>query len=749
MGDIGDARDCVRIGNGAMCGVDGVDRGSQSVHDDSSRDAAMSQSEHGDEKNHEDEGDDDDDENQSFEKAVQYAEETLQLDRERFALKKPERTGKLFEYLKMLANIRSPQEHQSLRNIRARGACGTLIEAESNNSYHTDYLPILASDIDDNVISTVVEHVDMKFHGVRLFTKFCYDSFEGLPNQAMIQKHICVAHMLARECFPSLPSELYLAVAHRWTGHVRYNNNARNTTMPLIRCQLAMVWPHIVVHDPEELMCFYTTLNMRLTTLNADYQNPVDSSVLVMEKSRASLQTIFSHKVVNCKNCRTLSVQLADYESSDEDQITRDKFQQTSSANSRRRSGAQQQRHTKDDCVCKGSKLKIKESPTVYLCDVVFCPTTKEARLVTVDRSTLQSLDLHAIIPQQFDEDASKHLRFVRPEDAPKATDPIAWMPSRHSPFGKDLLLLCAHDNNKDLKALLKLTKTTERMLPAKNTELYELCTKLVRSVGSTPEAKQPNGAYANVVIQNITRNKSKGILYVNVQGRNARFCYLHGADHIAEDARVYFVIRPIYYSVNAYCNNPSCQTKITAYFDCMRKQHDRRLGKKSKKAKVDDDNDAAFFEIPEHDREMIRTKMHFEVSIESNLRDQLMMLVLEKHYNGPTIQAITLQQKPAAAVQLQDRKHDFDPDSSSDMEDDVVLGVKLPRHLLDAPYATKCAYMQRKHAQIEANKEQLERPSHCSYVRTRSQQTPFTITQTLIDASIHALRKPSALPST
>lgn len=729
---VGSSTNCRDVRNGSICRSASLDSCSNIVSDDEELSQESQASSTQATQQHVEM-----EEANNFSNIAREIEDTQQEEREQFAHKQLEQTGRLYSFLQASNNAKTSSSHSNLnqRDIRARGACCQLMECDSNESYHTNILPLIAADVDANVVSTVVEYTDMKYHGVRLFAKLCYESFEELPSPNVIERQLRSAHTLVVECFPDMQKSLVVGVVRKWNAHLRYNNYAKTTAKPLLRCALAIVWPHIVVRDPNELWCFLATLNMRLTALNPEFANPVDASVLLMAQSRASLQTVFSHKVVNCKHCRVLSQQIGEYESSDEEHQTHDKSTSTTTHRWERKS---------EPCLCNGSKRKIKESAVSVMCDLVLCATNQQPLVTNVDRSTIQSLKAHSIIPTDFDTDVSKSVMFKAPPDAPRTTDPIAWVTNRRSPFGRDLL--CAKDENKLQSKLMKL-KTTHRLLPAKHIELYKLCTQLIRSVGSSSQTlKQPDGPYSSVVVQNIAINTSKQMLYVNVQGRGARFCFLHGAEHVAEDARVYFCINPNYYTVNVYCNNTECQKTITSYFDWMRKEHENRMPNKKKKQKLDNEFSNSEPNITKEARDVLCTKMHLEISIESNLREKLMFLALKKHYCGPKVPNLVLQPNPTMAVQLEDRKLEFDPDSSSDIETDPELNVKLPRHLLHAPMTNKLAYLKRKHDRLDAKKEKRNGASHCAFVRTTSKETHFKVSKQLIDASIEALSAQSLL---
>ena len=582
--------------------------------------------------------------------------------------------------------------------VRARCSLG-VIQTNSNPEYHDQILPYLAADVDQNIINTVVENIDVKYHGVRLFVKLLYGTFEILPSQELIDAHFRIAHKLALECYPTEQKHLHNAVTRRWMPRLKYNNNGRGDSLPMARQSVAIVWPYIVTNDPNELACFWTTLDMRLTAHSPQFPNPVDVCALRLSSSRARLQTIYSHKVIPCRQCRVAVDGLANYESSDEENQTRP-ISAPHLANKRVR--------TPVTCVCNNDGVLVQDGCVEPYCELQWDVTTSQTHILRWNAAaflqearpcnTLTMMRMHSIVPN-----ASSHcqLRFLTPPDAPSSRDAIGFNVSHklHSPFGRDLL--CKLDENKFFSKILQM-KTTFRLKATEHMDLYQLCLSLIRKVGASfsaplklpaalckhetaDDASLVESPYAHIVVHDIACNVNKKRLYINVQGRGSKYCYLHGGEH-DEAVRVYFTISIDTFHVSVACNNPVCQKIITSYFDwlCAKKDHPKK--------KVTPN-------LTDVQMELLSKKMHYVISIEGDTRKKLMLLALDKHYTGPMERTFVLQTSQHASSQSVQSRESVDEDSmdDSDQELDMETCVMIPRRLLSSRLQDKLAFINKR----------------------------------------------------
>ena len=636
----------------------------------------------------------------AFEKTARTLRELANNERQKLKDKTPQQNGAIYAFLAKTCNDRSMMFN--LREVRARAARG-VIQVATNDEYHDLILKLAASDVDNNIVSSLTEHIDVKVHGVRLFVKLLYGTFDTLPSQDIMDAHFRVAHELALECFPGFRPEQDFAVTRQWVPRLKFNNNARGSTLPMARQTTAIVWPHIVIHEPNALACFWTTLDMRLTARNPEFPNPVDVSALKHATSQAKLQTVFSHKVVPCRLCQTAAENgLADYESSDEENRMRPIAQR----------GPKRAR-TPKTCECGNTRVRVQEGSVQPSCELRYDhsgthpPSIRISRWNSMSSKTHTTLSMHSIVPTYMDSDGSRALRFCPPPDAPLERDAIGFNCShkQHSPFGRDLL--CALDASKFHVNLRKL-KTTVRLKPSEHAELYQICTRLIRDVGAETnavrvwpmkqddDAKHEDSPYAHLVIHDIVLNTSKKRLYVNIQGRGSRFCYLNGSDHQDNAVRVFFTITLDTFHVSVFCNNAVCQSTITNYFEWIHAKQESK-----KKTAQPPPN------ISDSEMELLTKKMHYIVPITGNTRAKLMALALQKNYCGPSEQSLVLQEpiirqlsqhgnsmnnSQASSGSVGD--DDMDEWEDSDQELDPDTCSILPRRLLSCTIEDKLAFL-------------------------------------------------------
>lgn len=636
----------------------------------------------------------------AFDATVAQLMELHRAQQQLLKLKKSAIHGELFQHL--AAECKKIVFAQSA--VRARCSLGVL-QTNSNSEYHDQILPLVAADVDNKIVNTVVENIDVKYHGVRLFVKLLYGTFDTLPSQELIDTHFRIAHKLAMECFPTEQKHLHNAVTRRWMPRLKYNNNARGDSLPMARQSVAIVWPHIVINDPNELACFWTTLDMRLTAHSPQFANPVDVCALRLSSSRARLQTVYSHKIVPCRQCRVPVDGLANYESSDEENQTRP-IKSQHPANKRVR--------TPIACICNNEGIIVQEGSVEPYCELQWDSNTSQTYVLRWNAAafspqarsynTVEMLRLHSIVPNT----SHCQLPFFTPADAPSARDAIGFNVSHklHSPFGRDLL--CKLDENKFFSKILKM-KTTFRLKAAEHVELYQLCLSLIRNVGASFSAplKLPSALckqeaeagsvvespYAHLVIHDIACNTTKKRLYINVQGRGSKYCYLHGGEH-DETIRIYFTISIDSFYVSVACNNPACQKTITSYFDWL-------------SAKKDNPKKNVTPNLTDVEMELLSKKMHYVISIEGDTRKKLMQLALNKNYTGPMERTFTLRNsEPPSSQSMRSRESDnLDDDSmeDSDQEHDLETCVRIPRRLLDSPLEVKLAFINKRNTRKRA----------------------------------------------
>lgn len=657
----------------------------------------------------------------AFVATVNMLRELKKSQRELLASKVPENRSKIFAHL-----ARQSMDSKNVfvaRDVRARATQG-VIQVSSNDDYHTKILPLIASDVDNNTVSTLFEYIDVKYHGVRLFAKLLYGTFDTLPTQDIIDTHYRIAYKLATECFPIADTTIYDAATRQWIPRFKYNNNARADSLPMARQSTAIVWPHIVVHDPEELLRFWKVLDMRLTEHSPQFANPVDMSALRISSSRARLQSVFSHKSVPCRNCRVLVDGLANYESSDEECQTRPKYQQQPSKRQR----------VVTKCVCDDRGIVVQEGsvqPTSELrwndhalfgAHILRWNTnvfSQQAKRLT----TLEMLQLHSIIPVYADSERSRVVRFHSPVDAPNERDAIGYNVNdkQHSPFGRDIL--CKLDSNKFFTKILKM-KTTVPFEAVDHIDLYRLCTDLIRKVGSpanlplklpckqeidsnNDDNKRDDHPYAHIVIHDIVCNTTKKRLYINVQGRGSKYCYLHGADHT--EARIYFTIAIETFYVSVSCNDPSCQKITTSYFDWL-------IAKKepSKKKKQIDEP-----KLTDEQKDLLNTKMYYVIPIDGDARTKLTRLSLNKEYTGPKTLSLALQQSLPSSSSSNSQRQCINSsyeneisEDDSDQELDHETQTWIPRRIVGASLSEKIAFINKRNARKRAKKSNQTIPT-------------------------------------
>lgn len=626
---------------------------------------------------------------------------SMQKERNDFITKDSPNQGLLYDYLKTQSTATSQVFNAD--SVRARGANGSSIVTRSNDEYHNKILPMVVSDIDNNIASTLCEYTDMKINHVRLFVRFCYGSVYQLPSDTLMQRHILMAHALALECFPNLKinGRTHEAVVRRWHPRIKYPNISSTTSPPMLRMAIAIVWPTIVLQNMDALVCFWSTLDMRLTAQCPEFANPVDFNCLRIDRARCRLQTILSHKTTNCAQCQTLNQTVGEYESSDEEHSikphSRNMHQEVCSA-------------------CQGTARKIRESIVVPLCNVYTDMQSGESHIMTVDnQSTTSLLHSHSIIPSFDDEQNSRDLVFESPHDAPSRDDVLAnnCASAKYTPFHRELL--CKLDANK-FQSNLDKKKTTVRLNGTEHGNIFTLCTDLIRQVGYVQpkfddlhlEQKTEVGPYAFTVVHNVTFNQSKKTLYVDVQGRGARYCFLHGGEH-DKDVRVFFCINVAYFNVTACCKHPQCFAKVKEYRD-----HAQSVAK----AKKNPNKLINVLTLSDEEQSIIANKMTVDVPLE--VRDRLTVMTLGKHYCGLLPQRVTLQpceQMQPSYVDVANMQFNNDMDSSSDTEFDSQTGMKLPRHLLQASLLAKTEYVNQKRKRKLVHKDNLCEPKTTSFV--------------------------------
>ena len=695
----------------------------------------------------------------AFDETSKRLRELATTEREALAKKRPQESGKLYAFLaNRFSKLQQNQSMWTAGAVRARAA-KLAIESTSNDEYHDLILAKVASDVDDCIVSTLSETVDIKLHGVRLFVKLLYGTFNSLPSPETIDSHFRAAHKLVMECFPSQNHEHHhYGVTRQWTPRLKLNNKSRTDMLPMARQSMAIVWPHIVIKDPNALMCFWTTLDMRLTAMTPEFANPVDVSVLRNGLERARLQTVFSHRVVNCRSCQTKVVDaLAEYESSDEENKVRPIVRPPPPKNNKRQ-------QTPKPCECSDTLVRVQEGTVQPICELrrdaqaqtrILRWRNGAVRPLPGEQpanplSTHDMLDIHSIIPTQSDADNSQELQFHVPVDAPMSNDAIGLNANnqKHSPFGRDLL--CALDRN-PFHTKHEKSKTYKLMMRAEHAPLYKLCTELIRKVGSTPqtpsnfrfkqelkevdETKQPSSSYEHIVAHNISCHTMRKRLYINVQGRGSRFCFLHNGHH-DNDVRVFFVISLTTFHVTAFCNAPKCQRTISAYFEWIQAKHDPK--KTHDQPNISDDA-----------MERLTTKMQYVVPIEGNTRKALTWLALNKHYSGPSEQTMALlnpQRQPLAPSQSScamsrgsssqsSNNGNDDMDEDDDEEEDQVIdkdtGLYLPSSLINASRDVKVAFLEarrerkkRKHQDKQHDQQHSARYSSFVELNHGSRQT-------------------------
>ncbi len=430
----------------------------------------------------------------------------------------------------------------------------------------------LANDLaSENIAMTYSDVVELKAgtSGATLFAKLNYRSVVGLVPDTSLDKHIAIAQELVSHCFPENTRNLTALVSE---PRVRIAKTERMA--PLVCKTMYLIWPYIVIHDMRQFLVFWKTLDMRISAQDPFYSNIVDAHIDA--STRVRIRKIGCYRVTRCKHCKPItapivtSSTLADFDFSDSDTSdvetntpTRNNSlsslslsqQSQTSENSRSQSPFQTCYH----CV-KGKVISPYETLQHYAYLNIASTTQGLNKNFFLDMPMLEQLQYSCIVrtQQEQDENNQESVKFQIPDDAPNPQDRSHTMSgcpqdimqrdcdNKSIGYGCNFILYATEA--KKMRQLAN-AKTNEMLIPQMRPDLFMLCTKVIRTV---------NKVYEHLVASQITIRHGKNDIFVNVQGKNQKFCFLYGAEHV--DNRVAFVIRPKSNSVFVQCFFPECQ---------------------------------------------------------------------------------------------------------------------------------------------------------------------------------------------
>jgi len=404
--------------------------------------------------------------------------------------------------------------------IIAKTATLKEIRIPSTDYWHTEMLPRLASDLDKGILSTLVERPKIETDGVRLCVRLRYCTFVEL-NESAQERHLRIAADLAMECFPNQdPTSYTMYVAASTTGKITYHRHRPQECLHMCSYSFQLIWPAMpVIRQSRFLRLFWMALDLRIRKQDAFYANVVDHRVYHPKDNTARLQALYAHKSTPCIPCRDFAndgrnvEEIGDYESSMDDD-NEDMYRGRSEAGL---------------CDCtKGKKIapysydlheifRRNEQNTEWEIEQTNFNETKGEREV----STLEKLRNMSIVPSRENR-IGPDIVFHIPSDSPDLHDTSVAIQDSPKVF--------EHNEQKTLQR----QRSSELVDRQQHPEVYTLCDNVIRLV-SPP-------IYTDLVSQRVTLQHKSKMIFVDVQGRNRRYCFLHGGEH---HKSIYFIIQP------------------------------------------------------------------------------------------------------------------------------------------------------------------------------------------------------------
>jgi len=408
--------------------------------------------------------------------------------------------------------------------------------------------------------------------GAVLHVKLKYRSVVGLVPDSSLDKHIRIAQELVAQCFPQNTHDMTVLVSDPIVKLARTNPER---SQPLLCKTMYLIWPYIVIHEIFPFIIFWKTLDMRISAQDPFYSNVVDAHLV--STSQLRLRRAGCHRVTACKYCKVPKAQpissaaCADFEFSESDisdyeapvaPLNRTgsfssslSLSQQSNSRSSENSRSQSPFQTCYHCI-KGKVVSAYEVLHSY--GYVSDNTNVINKRFFDTMPMLEQLQYSCIVrtQEQQDKDEQEDVCFQVPEDAPGPDDRshaaggcpqdvVKTNCGGSIGYGCNFILYASEAKRMRQFAT---AKTNEVLSPQMRPDLFALCTRVIRTV---------NPIYQYLVASHITLRHAKKDICVNVQGKNMRFCFLHGSEH--PNNRIYFVIRPRTNSVTVQCFFEEC----------------------------------------------------------------------------------------------------------------------------------------------------------------------------------------------
>jgi len=595
--------------------------------------------------------------------------EMTRYARTKLRAKRAEVNGSLFKYHQQCKTKKSYVEEKLAFTSTSGWIATTPIQ------YRTRYLPCIANDVDANIITSLVECVAIqgKFKSVKLCAKLNYGSFVRLPSEEELTQHICVAWRLAHECFPiqakshpGISDAVYVCTS---TPKLKYTNDSKRDKIPMLRTTVQLVWPCISVHDIHHLKTFWMTLDIRLGSQNAFFANIVDQSIL--KKQHITLRALHAQKVISCRRCVESTKALVDYESSCDEHVEETNLQKNITLCHYCLAGK-----VVLPIVCKPFAY-VHVSETALVANLSSCwenPIVDTKSFA--EKSTLEQLLTMSIVADN-DEDGQSPLvpeleDFQRPLDAPDWEEQLCANVAS-SQFGcknHELGILYTQEMQPIRQLSTRVSNT--RITPQTHPDIFQICNKVIHTIG--------DGFYNYLIGADITINHTKNMIFINVQGKNQRYCLLNGANH--PQNRIYFIIRPKMFVVSVHCYDKYCMKILALHAKWQQFLQSVKRRKDPSKKVLSEPKERL---TPEQEAKL--QIMRADISVASGWREPL-YAILGLEYTGKKKNSMPLLASTTIPPPSRDA-HTYEP-----LIMDAQTGMRLPRSLILSSLPNKLQFL-------------------------------------------------------
>ncbi len=653
---------------------------------------------------------------------VNAAIEAMKCAKETWKNKRLEGEGETASFLKK----QRPKENDESVQIAQCNSLRRRSVLVSSKAQHEQFIACVARDlaVKNNIamaFSEKFELVPRKF-GAALHVQLKYRSTFSLPTDDDIDEHIMIAHALMKDCYPK---EIHALVVLCSDIYMKLAEELQTTSEPLLCKTVHLIWPAIVVYDIRQLIVFWKTLDCRISNVCPLYSNIVEFQTI--GKNCLRMRMMGNYKVIRCIYCRSAdSNQASKYtgypdscsDLSDNDQ-QEDRYMPSFSPPSQRNSFSQNtassllQSLSQNSLSSQNSKSTTSSRSDYGINTCVHC---SKGRMVVpngvlnmyavlegnvLNKELHQSMSLedqlgYSLIARpcfEDDEDWSKNreAEFILPKDAPAPDDrspAVSGCPNaillenkkQQDQFGLSCDFVLYASELRAMKAMCK-SKSHEKLSPAMRPELFVLCNKVVQST---------HEKYAHVVATQITIAHSKKIIYVNVKGKNQRFCFLHGREH--EEDRIFFTIIPKSCMVRVQCYNANCKKILSLEMAHIAYKCQMTRRKRDGAAGGHGANVPRPRESLTEENILALELMKADISVESGWREQLYE-ALGQTYMGKKKRAPKIQHLgPLQCKQPSDLT-----DNVVEPEEEVMdksLMIKVPRSLIHESWQNKIDYL-------------------------------------------------------